>query len=235
MQNGSYQFENSKLKDAHSYCRNKAQDAVKSKISKIVIDNTNVMKWEMGPYNKMGRSEGYIVLLVEPKTPWRLDVDILTEKNSHGVSKDILNKKIKMYMPIIPAYFGWFLCSNDSKKLLSGSKKLLQSCLNGCDMFRSEFGDLLLPLNTTNYFNHPNAKNSNKHRSLHCTSKYCGRPKNGQYSQNILTYASDPKVIESVGMLSKLTIIGFVITKKNFRGKGTTFKFSDGVIWSNRR
>ena len=96
----------------------------------------------------------------------------------------------------------------------------MQSCLKSCDKFRSEFGDLLLPLNTTTgklkYFNQPNAKNSNKHISLHCTAKYCGRPKNGRYSQNIFTYASDPKVIESVGMLSKLTIIGFVITKKTF-------------------
>ena len=172
MENGSYQFDISKLKDAHSYCQNQAHDAVKSKISTIVIDNTNVMKWEIGPYINMGKSEGYIVLLVEPKTPWRLDVDILTEKNHHGVSKDILNKKVKMYMPIIPVYFGWFLCAKDSEKLLSGSKKLLQSCLKKCDKFRSDFGDLFLSLESRphrlEYFKYPNAKNSNKHLSLHC-------------------------------------------------------------------
>jgi 2',3'-cyclic-nucleotide 3'-phosphodiesterase len=136
------------------------------------------------------------------------------------VSKDILNKKVKMYMPIIPAYFGWFLCVNDSEKLLSGSKKLLQSCLKRCDKFRSDFGELLLSLESRphrlEYFKYPNAKKSNQHLSLHCTAKYCGKPKNGRYSQNILTYASDPKVVESVGMLSKLNIIGFVITKKTF-------------------
>ena len=191
MKNETYQFDISKLKDAHSYCQNKAQDAAKSKISTIVIDNTNVMKWEIGPYIKMGKSEGYIILLVEPKTPWLLDVDILTEKNKHGVSKDILNKKVQMYMPIIPAYFGWFLCATDSEKLLSGSKKLLQSCLKRCDKFRLEFGDLLLSLRSTphrsEYFKYPNAKNSNKHVNLHCTAKYCGKPKNGKYSQNILT------------------------------------------------
>ena len=75
--------------------------------------------------------------MVEPKTPWRLDVDTLAQKNKHGVSIDILNKKVKAYAPTIPAYFGWFLGGNDSKKLLSGSIKLLHLCLKKCDQFRS--------------------------------------------------------------------------------------------------
>ena len=101
---GSYKFEETKLKKAHLYCQSVSQNSVINRISTIVIDNTNIMKWEIQPYFQMANQGGYVVILVEPKTPWRLNAQILSEKNCHSVPKDILSKKVKAYSPVIPIY-----------------------------------------------------------------------------------------------------------------------------------
>ena len=80
------------------------KEAVTSRVRTIVIDNTNVMYWEMKTYVQHANKEGYLVILVEPKTPWRLNANILAEKNSHGVSKEVLQKKIKSYKEIVPLF-----------------------------------------------------------------------------------------------------------------------------------
>lgn len=62
---GSYKFDSTNLKEAHLYCQNKARESVNNRTSTVVIDNTNVMKWEMQPYLRMAHKGGYVVILVD--------------------------------------------------------------------------------------------------------------------------------------------------------------------------
>jgi hypothetical protein len=39
----------------------------------------------------------YRVVIVEPQTPWAFDPRVLAEKNSHGVSVDVLAKRLYDY------------------------------------------------------------------------------------------------------------------------------------------
>ena len=47
----------------------------------IVVDNTNVKRWEMVHYYQLAERYRYAVLLVEPRTPWRDDAKVKRKKN----------------------------------------------------------------------------------------------------------------------------------------------------------
>lgn len=52
-QTGEYQFDRSQLVQAHKWCQSKAEQACRNRVNIVIVDNTNVMKWEMGPYFKL--------------------------------------------------------------------------------------------------------------------------------------------------------------------------------------
>ena len=225
MIDGSYTFDASRLSDAHQDCQDRMKDAVISRLRTIVIDNTNVMYWEMKPYIQMANQEGYIVILVEPKTPWRLNVEILAQKNSHGVAREVLQKRVKSYNPVVPLYYGWFLSSYDGKRLLDLSSSLLKLCLEKCDKFKSDFEEFSCMLNIPSQLNYYVRRiDSQVSPKLHCTAKFCGKARKGKYSSDALEYSSNTEVNASLGVLSKLSVIGFVITKGTF---GARVKLSD--------
>ena len=94
MVDGIYQFDQNKLSDAHSTCQSKANIACKQDIPVVVIDNTNVRKWEMNTYHGMATRWHYNVVHIIPRTPWAFDPEELTRRNKHGVPKDILVRKV---------------------------------------------------------------------------------------------------------------------------------------------
>jgi len=92
MENGEYKFKASKLKDAHVWNQQRTEDAMKREEGLIVIDNTNVRKWEAKPYVKLAVDYGYKVQFVEPETPWKRDVSELVKRDSHGVPENIIQR-----------------------------------------------------------------------------------------------------------------------------------------------
>ena len=95
MTDGGYQFDVTRLKDAHQWC----QDSVKEEmtwdehpeieflsagVSKIVVSNTFTQEWEMKPYFELAEKYGYRVysLIVENRHGG---------VNEHGVPEDKLD------------------------------------------------------------------------------------------------------------------------------------------------
>lgn len=84
---GNYNFNPSKLKQAHKYCRDKVETFMKDNHSnpqyyqEIVVSNTFTRKWEMDEYFKLAEQYGYkvISLIVENRHGG---------KNVHGVPDD---------------------------------------------------------------------------------------------------------------------------------------------------
>jgi predicted kinase len=64
---GKYNFDATKLKEAHEWCRNQVETRMKDNQAKpqyypeIVVANTFTQEWEMEPYYKLAEQYGYRV------------------------------------------------------------------------------------------------------------------------------------------------------------------------------
>ena len=72
MEDGGYQFDVTKLKDAHQWCQNSVEEAMtwdenpeieflSAGVSRIVVSNTFTQEWEMKPYFELAEKHGYKV------------------------------------------------------------------------------------------------------------------------------------------------------------------------------
>jgi len=59
--NGNYNFEPARIKDAHAWCQNKVKLSMESGAEKIVVSNTFTMEWEMEHYKMLAGANGYRV------------------------------------------------------------------------------------------------------------------------------------------------------------------------------
>ena len=66
---GNYNFDGSKIKLAHEYCRAQtgawmSSDGSQVNVDKIVVSNTFTQEWEMEPYFELAKKYGYKVFTV---------------------------------------------------------------------------------------------------------------------------------------------------------------------------
>jgi predicted kinase len=61
---GEYQFDFTKIKDAHQWCQGIVKGDMILEYPKIVVSNTSTQDWEMEPYNKLAEEYGYTVFTV---------------------------------------------------------------------------------------------------------------------------------------------------------------------------
>jgi MoxR-like ATPase len=82
---GVYEFDATKLKEAHESCRNGVKDAMSWNYDKIVVSNTFTQEWEIKPYFELAEKYGYRVysLIVENRHGG---------VNEHGVPEDKLEQ-----------------------------------------------------------------------------------------------------------------------------------------------
>jgi predicted kinase len=80
---GNYNFELSKIKDAHAWCQEEVEFLLKLEHSPVVVSNTFTQEWEMDAYYKLAEKYGYRVvsMIVENRH---------NGKNLHGVPDDKL-------------------------------------------------------------------------------------------------------------------------------------------------
>lgn len=82
-ENGNYNFDIGKIKEAHNQCQLKCAERMKLQLSKIVVANTFTQDWEMKSYFEMAERYNYRVhtIIVENRHEG---------KNIHGVPDDKL-------------------------------------------------------------------------------------------------------------------------------------------------
>ena len=86
MKEGEYKFDASRLKDAHSWCRDTVEDWMNPfGFETIIVSNTFTQEWEMEAYYKLAEQYGYVVtsLIVENRHGG---------VNTHGVPDDKLEQ-----------------------------------------------------------------------------------------------------------------------------------------------
>ena len=92
---GRYKFDFKKLGEAHEYCQKEAEAAIAQQKPLVIINNTNVKFWEYKKYLHLAKNSHYATLILEPRTPWARNPDVLALKSQHGVPKEILEKKVR--------------------------------------------------------------------------------------------------------------------------------------------
>ena len=80
---GNYNFDFTKLKEAHNDCQQRCANLMQHDVVKIVVSNTFTQEWEMKPYYEMAERYGYRVhsVIVENRHG---------NKNVHEVPEDKL-------------------------------------------------------------------------------------------------------------------------------------------------
>ena len=80
---GKYEFDVTKLKDAHDWCQNAVKVFMENKSKRVVVSNTFTQEWEMTPYFELAEKHGYKVysLICENRHGG---------VNEHGVPEDKL-------------------------------------------------------------------------------------------------------------------------------------------------
>jgi len=84
-ENGEYNFDPTKLKEAHNYCQFRCSERMRQQKSRIVVANTFTQEWEMNEYFKMAERYNYRVhtIIVENRHG---------NENIHGVPNDKLQQ-----------------------------------------------------------------------------------------------------------------------------------------------
>jgi len=126
---GEYRWDRNKLSDAHLACQQKACSAAENGRN-IVVDNTNICRWEMRNYYSIAEVNGYIVTMVTPCTPWLLQPTELAARSAHGLTLQRCQWKVEDFLDTHPYYWAWFLNRRDSEKLLKLAHKFFDECMN---------------------------------------------------------------------------------------------------------
>ena len=211
---GVYHFDEKKLKDAHSYCQSRAEEMCGQGRPLVIVDNTNVKRWEMAKYFGIAERFLYAVVLVEPKTPWRLDAAQLAQKNSHGVPFNVICRKVKDFELVTPRYYGWFLNLTDSLGLVELADSLLMRCLHSSKMLNDDFkkfSGLESSSDMLNFYSRRNCRGVGA-TILHCTSKFMAKGESKEY-------ANRQEVNECLGKTTVIQIHGFSISSQTFGAK----------------
>lgn len=88
---GEYNFDASKLKEAHEWCRKETEDYMKPHgFDTVIVSNTFTQEWEMKPYYELAEKYGFVVfsLIVENRHGG---------ENKHDVPTEVLDKMEKRF------------------------------------------------------------------------------------------------------------------------------------------
>ena len=82
---GDYEFDATKLREAHNYCQFRCSERMRQQKARIVVANTFTQEWEMDEYFKMAERYNYRVhtIIVENRHG---------SENVHGVPEDKLQQ-----------------------------------------------------------------------------------------------------------------------------------------------
>ncbi|XP_069808687.1 2',3'-cyclic-nucleotide 3'-phosphodiesterase isoform X2 [Dendropsophus ebraccatus] len=142
----------------------------KREASLVILDDTHHDRERLDKLFDMANTYHFAVLVLEPKTPWRLDCAQLKDRNHWKLSlEELKNLRPTLEKDLLPLYFGWFLAKRDEDYLRKTSHDFLEQ-LGNLKAFKKRvqaFGyeekqkvDLL-----KHFEKSPNL--------LHCTTKFC--------------------------------------------------------------
>lgn len=98
-----YRFDPTKLVEYHQRCLNFFLGSLRHGCSLIIVDNTNIHKWEYCNYEEAALLAGYEVEIVEFHATTIEQVMICARRNSHGVPADVIARHAINFEPDVRA------------------------------------------------------------------------------------------------------------------------------------
>lgn len=87
-----FEFQNNHL--AYKTCADKAKQHMKNKVTKIFVDNTFTLEWELEPYFKLAKEFNYTIFVVTVENRHK-------GKNIHNISEEQLQKMAEKYKVVL--------------------------------------------------------------------------------------------------------------------------------------
>ena len=98
-QNGTYQFNPSKLGQAHVWCQTNVIEALYNPTTPLVIvSNTSTTLSEANTYLDIAKRVGAECEIIRTPGPW--NIDDLFVRNEHNVPRAVLEKQVARYIPV---------------------------------------------------------------------------------------------------------------------------------------
>ncbi|ELU04303.1 hypothetical protein CAPTEDRAFT_117145 [Capitella teleta] len=95
--NGQFQYDFTKIGDAHQWNQQRAKESCEVGRNPIVIDNTNSQAWEMKYYVALADEHMYHIEIMEPSTQWKYKPKELAKRNTHGVTLETIVRMLDRY------------------------------------------------------------------------------------------------------------------------------------------
>jgi len=99
-QGNEYKHDAKQLPLAHVWNQQRILNAIAAKIPTIVVDNTNVTRWEMEQLRtcvQKAKDAGYNVEIKMPDTPWAWNAEELARRNQHNVPLSTIQKRLNKF------------------------------------------------------------------------------------------------------------------------------------------
>jgi predicted kinase len=94
LQTNEYEFDPSKLPLAHNRCMGVFLEGLKQKAPVIVVDNTNIQRWEWENYRLIADLMGYEVEIIEFMPTTISDIKVIAARNAHGVPLSVIASQV---------------------------------------------------------------------------------------------------------------------------------------------
>lgn len=94
---GQYNFDASKLGEAHKQCFQSVIDAMFNDTDLIIVDNTNTQLWEFENYLKLAVISDYSIIIDEHPAKDKADVETFWARCTHGVPLDKMMSMFKRF------------------------------------------------------------------------------------------------------------------------------------------
>jgi predicted kinase len=121
---GEYEFDATKLKEAHAWCQNAVNVWMRSDLPKVIVSNTFTQEWEMQPYFDLAEKYGYRVysLIVENRHGG---------VNEHNVPQESIDRMHNRFQVQLVPRKEIHLEDVFNDQIKEGVKKLIQEHKNG--------------------------------------------------------------------------------------------------------
>lgn len=96
---GVYEFDSSKLAEAHQWCYGRFLRRLAIGSGVLVIDNTNIHRWECKNYELATHVMGGKVTIEQFVPKYIGDIKLCCKRNVHGVPDDIIRKMCVEFEP----------------------------------------------------------------------------------------------------------------------------------------
>jgi tRNA uridine 5-carbamoylmethylation protein Kti12 len=94
----TYEFDYNKLYAAHRWNMGNVERDLFLGRPIVVVSNTSMAHKEVKPYLELAEQYDYDYEIIRTPGPW--DVDVLFERNTHGVPRDVIERQIARYQPM---------------------------------------------------------------------------------------------------------------------------------------